>query len=931
MRKKLIEVALPLDAINDASAYDKMPGIGPHPKGIHQWWARLPLPCARAILFASVVDDPSVDPRLAGATEEAQDAERERLFRIIRNLLRKDVRTNSDAFSAAHTELVRASGGRLPVVLDPFSGGGSIPLEAQRLGFEAHAQDLNPVAVLVTKALVEFLPRFNGHAPVNPAERARGVSAAWRGAAGVAADIRFYAGWVQRQLEQRLAGCYPLVPIGSDHTTEATPVAWVWARTATCPNPACGASMPLIHSYSLSTKKGRQAWVEPLVDRARKTVSFKVVTGNGTPSDPPKVGRGATFRCLVCNQVAGDQHIKAEGMAGRLGTQLMAIVAERGRGRLYVSPVDAHEERANTTPLPEWLPEQPLANDPRNLWCSQYGLNTFDKLFTRRQLLVLTTISGLIQEVRGTIEEDARAGSRGGDGQSLGEGGEGAAAYADLVTLFLALALDRCADFNNSICRWNPSNEKVMNLFSRQAIPMAWDFAEANTLAGSVGGWITCSDYVAECVEVSLVGTSRRGLVTQRDSSQSDYGESNALVSTDPPYYDNISYANLSDFFYVWLRPTIGSMFPELFSTLLVPKASELVATPYLFSGDKQKAKEHFQSGFLRSLHSVRSSLHPSYPVTIYYAFKQSEEGGSGDSSVIDLTTGWETMLESLLGAGFQVTATWPVRASQAWRMVSMGVNALASYIVLVCRPRPADAPLAIRRQFTETLRKELPDALRKLQHGNIAPVDLAQAAIGPGMAVFSRYAKVVDASGEALPVRAALQIINQALDEVLAEQESEYDNYTRWAVAWFEQFGMTDGAFGTAETLSKAKDTAVAALEDAGILRARGGKVHLLSRDELPAGWDPAKDRRVTVWEVTQHLIRRLEKDGEQGGAELLAKVGGLGEVARDLAYRLYAICERKRWPQEALAYNSLVIAWPEMARLAAAGTGGPRQERLI
>jgi len=576
---------------------------------------------------------------------------------------------------------------------------------------------------------------------------------------------------------------------------------------------------------------------------------------------------------------------------------------------------------------PENTPNEQLIYDSRYLTPPGYGLRTIDRLFTPRQLAAMVTFSDLVKAIAADVCRDAAA---------VGLSGKDAEAYVRTVTTFLALALDRCSDFNNSLCGWSASNQKVMHLFGRQAIPMVWDFAEANILANSVGGWSTCSEYVAECIEVIMGTGDFSGVARQIDAATGADGLRNLLVSTDPPYYDNVPYADISDFFYVWLRRTIGDVYSDLFSTLLVPKMPELTASPGRFDGDRQKAKEHFEAGFHKAFAVLRQKMDPRFPLSVYYAFKQDDvetgadedEASESAGATVDCTTGWETMLQALIGTSFQITATWPVRASQAWRMRAMGSNALASYIVLACRPRAADAPLATRREFINALKAELPGALKNLQRGNIAPVDLAQAAIGPGMAAFSRYSKVVEADGSPMTVRTALALINHTLDEVLAEQEGEFDADTRWAVAWFDQYGMNEGPFGVAETLSKAKNTAVAGLQDAGILIAKAGKVRLLRRDETNGDWDPTAAYRLTVWEVAQQLIRALEKDGEAGAGALLRKVGALGETARDLAYRLYTVCERKKWSQEALAYNSLVIAWPEIVRLARSER--PREEQI-
>lgn len=941
-RKKLIEVALPLAEMNDASAYDKMPGIGPHPKGIHHWWARLPLPVARAVLFASVVDDPSSHPERF-PTEEAQARERERLFGIIRKMMWKQLHKHPEVYAEARAEMLKHCDGKLPPVLDPFAGGGSIPLEAARLGFEAYAGDINPVAVLLNKCNLEIAPRWADHPPVNPEDRRRiGGTCGWRGMAGLAADVRYYGRVVLKRAREGIGHFYPPVKV-TPEMAEGRPdlktyvgkelpvVAWIWARIVPSPNPAArGAHVPLMSTFWLSSKKGREVYLEPVVDRATGTWRFVVRTG--APEDRAavragtKIGR-ATFRCLLTGDTIEDDYIKAEGKAGRMGARLVAIVADTGRGRVYLPATEEHEAIAQQAE-PEWKPEFLIHGTTQYLGVKPYGLDRISQLFTPRQLTAMVLLSDLVREVRADVRRDAAAA-----GLSDAEAED----YARAVTTFLALALDRWADFNNSLCRWSPSNQKVMNLFGRQAIPMVWDFAEANLLGESVGSWETCSNYVAECIETMAI--TQQGHARPIDAARPWNGLRNVLVSTDPPYYDNIPYSNLSDFFYVWLRRTIGDLYPELFPTILVPKEPELVAAPERFGGDKHAAKEHFERGLRRAFAQLREKMDPRFPLTVYYAYKQDdEESGENDEEAnghsdnqVDHITGWETMLEALIGTGFQITATWPVRASQKWRMRAMGFNALASYIVLACRPRSEDAPQTDRRGFVAELKRELPGALRRLQQGNVAPVDFAQAAIGPGMAIFSRYSRVLEPDGRPMSVRTALALINQVLTEVLSEQEDEFDNETRWAIAWFEQHGFEEGDFGEAELLSKAKVTTVSGLEHAGIVWARGGRVRLLRPEELPKDWDPDREERPTVWGIMHHLLRVYyhEKAGDAATAELVRKLGTRAELARDLAYRLYGLSERKGRSQEAQAYNALVLGWPEIARLAQAVS--VRQEALF
>lgn len=966
-RKKLIEVALPLEAINRESAREKSIRHG-HPSTLHLWWARRPLAACRAVLFASLVDDPSAWPELF-PTEEAQEEERKRLFTIVEELVKWENSNSERVLLEAQTEiarsLARARGDKMPEgaeairnyiekyappVLDPFCGGGSIPLEAQRLGLKAYASDLNPVAVLITKALIEIPPKFAGKPPVNPeaGEENGWFEKEWRGAQGLAEDVRYYGRWMRDEAERRIGHLYPKVKVTEEMARERpdlkpyvgqelTVIAWLWARTVPSPNPACkGAHVPLVRSFWLSTKKGKEAYVEPVVDRESNTYRFEVRIGK--PSGTFNPGKGTISRqggrCLLTDEPMSFQHIRQEGQAGRMKVRLMATVAEGNRGRIYLSPFEEHVDAAKKA-SPEWSPEHDLPNNPRDFKTPNYGMTTFASIFTDRQLVALTTFSDLVGKAREKVLADAQAaGILPEDDRPLEAGGTGPTAYADAVATYLAFGVSKLADRGSTITTWDSGFDKIRNTFNRQAIPMTWDFAEGNPFCSSTGNWLDLLDWAAKVLDAW--SGSAAGLARQLDATAAIDGVGSPLISSDPPYYDNIGYADLSDYFYIWLRRSLGGIYPDLFSTLLTPKAQELIASPYRHEGSKNKARAFFEEGLGHAFKRMYASGNKDFPVTIYYAFKQaeskqakSEETGTKDASIA--STGWETMLSGLIHAGFSVHGTWPMRSELSNRMLASGTNALASSVVLACRPRPEDAPMATRREFIAALKAELPDALRKLQHGNIAPVDLAQAAIGPGMAVFTRYSKVMEADGSPMSVRTALALINQTLDEVLAEQEGELDSDTRWAVAWFEQFGMEEGRFGDAETLSKAKNTSVQGLVEAGILHTKGGNVRLLKREELPEDWDPASDRRFTVWEATQHLIRALDQDGEMGAAELLRKLGGLGESARDLSYRLYNICERKRWAQEALAYNSLVIAWPELAKLARAIPARVQEQQVM
>jgi putative DNA methylase len=916
-QKKLIEVALPLPEINDASAYDKMPGIGPHPKGIHHWWARLPLPTARAVLFASVVTDPSDDPKWKDRSEKEQIQERERLFDILRRMMQKRLHQHPEVYAEAQAEMRKHCNGKLPTVFDPFAGGGSIPLEANRLGFEAHAGDLNPVAVLLNKCNLEIAPRWAGHPPVNPSSRAKiGGGKGWTGTQGLAEDVRYYGNIIRERAIAKIGHLYPKVTLpGENGGGEADVIAWFWARTVASDNAAArGKHVPLISTYWLSSKKGKLAWLEPIVDKEAGTYRFEVRTG--IPSNRniiaagTKLGRGAKFKCLLTGEPISDAHVKKEAKAKRLCLVPIAIVADGKKGRIYLPITDKNIPIVpNSNNL--WSPEGEIPQRLTGGTCYGYGLTSWGDIFTSRQALAMVTLLDLINEIKEVVRQDISKTKMPSEEEET---------YCTAITTFLSLSLDRCADFNNALCRWKPSGEQSMQLFARQAIPMVWDFVEPNILGKKAVCWATAFDIEAGAIETIIVDGEKTGTSRQIDAATGANGLVNLLVSTDPPYYDNIGYAALSDFFYVWLRKAIGGHYPDIFGTMLVPKMPELTASPERFEGDKIKAKEHFENGFRQSFTALRKKMNPHFPLTVYYAFKQDDEKSGQANGSVDLTTGWETMLEALITSGFRITATWPVRASQKWRMVAMGTNALASYIVLACRPRPEDAPQCGRRDFLNELKQALPAALNHLQQGNILPVDFAQAAIGPGMAVYSKYSRILESDGQSMTVRTALGLINQMQTEVLRELEDEFDNDTRWALAWFEQRGFSEGEFGEAELLSKAKVTSLAGLKQAGIVISQGGNVRLRRPEELSANWNPASDNRLTIWEMTHHLIRvyHAELKGEQATADLLSRFGSVGETAKDLAYRLYDICDKKKFSQDAQGYNSLVSAWPEIDRLA-------------
>lgn len=942
-RKKLIEVALPLEAINKASAREKSIRHG-NPSTLHLWWARRPLAAARAVIFAQTVDDPSANPDLFKG-EKAQDRERQRLFKIIEQLVQWENTTDEEVLEKARAEIWQSwrrtcaenvdhprakelfDRNKLPSLHDPFAGGGALPLEAQRLGLKAYASDLNPVAVLICKSMIEIPPKFACRPPVNPQARTEKTLAArqWKGAEGLADDVRYYGQWMRGEAERRIGHLYPKIEITAEMAKERpdlkslvgqklTVIAWLWARTVKSPNPAFrNVDVPLAATFMLCTKSGKEAYVEPVIEKG--TYRFTVRVGKPKNVETAKLGTAAGkkggFRCLMSGVPITYDHIRAAAKADGLGARLMAIVAEGKRGRIYLSPTAEHEAIARKAE-PEWKPDVEFFQQALGFRIGNYGMTKWSDLFTQRQTLALATFSELIGEARELVETAAATTGVNNDTRPLHEGGIGALAYSQAIAIYLAFAVSRLENRLATVCVWNRIGEKIEQVFKMQVISMTWDFPETNVFSDSTGGWSGSLEWVPTALEA--LPRNGYGEAAQENAS----GQSisiDKIISTDPPYYDNVGYADLSDFFYVWLRRSLRTIFPEQFGTLVTPKAEELVATPARHGG-KESAEAFFLDGMTKAMHRLAEQGHPAYPITIYYAFRQSEtENEMGTAS-----TGWETFLDAIIRAGFAITGTWPVKTERRGGVRDLDRNALASSIVLVCRPRPDSAATSTRRDFVNALKVELPSALVHLQRSNIAPVDLAQAAIGPGMAIYTRYAKVMDAAGNPLSVREALALINQTLDEVLAEQEGDFDADTRWAVAWFEQHGFTEGEYGVAETLSKAKNTSVSGMVEAGIVFARRNKVRLLKPEELSRDWDPTTDPHLPAWETVHKLIRALEAGGESAAASLVAKLGSKAEIARELAYRLYTIAERKKRATEALSYNGLVQSWPELARLARA-----------
>ncbi|PSH02634.1 MAG: hypothetical protein CXZ00_16430, partial [Acidobacteria bacterium] len=919
--KKLIEVALPLDKINTAAAREKSIRHG-HPSTLHLWWARRPLAAARAVIFAQMVNDPGHQASgfKYGMNKEKAAIERERLFKIIEELVLWENTNKEEVLDRARAEIWRSwretcelnknhpqaaelfNPEKLPAFHDPFAGGGALPLEAQRLGLEAYASDLNPVAVTINKATIEIPPKFAGRAPVGPrlkSDRQTTLHEEWKGAQGLAEDVRRYGAWMRDEAFKRIGHLYPKNEVTASMAADRpdlkplvgqklTVIAWLWARTVKSPNPAFShAEVPLASTFVLSSKAGKEAYVEPVVEGGSYRFTVKVGTPPEGAKNGTKLALGANFRCVLSDAPIEAKYIRAEAQAGRMNARLMAIVAEGQRGRVYLSPTSEMEAIAASAE-PKWKPDLLVTTPCHDIdRLPMYGMYTWGDAFTPRQLVALTTFTDLVGEAIAKVREDALVAGVADDGKGLNDGGTGATAYAQAVGVYLGLSSSKATMFINTLSRWRAGEGKTAPAFGRQAIAMVWDYADTNPFAGAGGDFLGIVEGGAKAL-ASFAPTTP-GKVEQYDA-QTQSLSVNALISTDPPYYDNIGYADLSDFFYVWLRKSLKSIFPGLYATLAVPKAEELVATPYRHGGDAE-AEAFFLDGMTRAIHNLAEQAHPSFPVTIYYAFKQAETKGEAGTS----STGWETFLEAVLKAGFAITGTWPMRTENATRMIGSGTNALASSIVLVCRKRSSDAPTVSRREFLRELNSVLPEALDEMTRGGVnspvAPVDLSQAIIGPGMAIFSQYAAVLEADGNPMSVKTALQLINRFL------AQDDFDHDTQFCLHWFEQQGWATGKYGDADVLARAKGTSVGGLVEAGVVESGGGNLRLLKWIEMPRDWSPDKDTRTPIWEALHQLIRALNQEGESVAGRLLTRMPEKAEPVRALAYRLYTLCERKGW----------------------------------
>ena len=909
-RKKLIEVDLPLDEINAESKREKNIANG-HPATLHTWWAPRPLAACRAVIFASLVDDPSSCPE-EFPTPAAQQAERKRLHDLIKRLIvwrnSNDADLLADARYAIACSVARSRGQAAPTepaavleylrdealpIYDPFAGRGSIPLEAQRLGLRAIASDLNPVAVLINKALIELPPEFADQPPVNPEADPLGMTvgkgkraqrAPWRGAAGLADDIRYYGRWMRERAFEQIGHLYPkaTLPDGS----EATVIAWLWARTVPCPNPECAIPMPLLRRFQITTKKTNRHWLKPTVNRELNAVEFSVQNHDkGVPNTGTASGKGAV--CIACGTTSPLTYVRDQAKSGAMKAQLVSIVVEGDNRRIFLPPTADHAQAA-LVGTPQEYPTQAIPKTPKVAGLA-YGMTHWHQLFTERQLTALTTFSALLPDAHTLMTRHGAT-----------------RVYADAVCTYLAFAIDKSADAWCSFARWQSGSDLVAPAFARQAIPMVWDFAEANAFSNSSRNWMAQIDYIATVVR-SLPGEVNSGEAHQADATTTIHGDGGPIIVTDPPYYDNINYADVSDFFYVWLRSSLCDIYPDLFTGVLTPKQEEMIANPLRFD----KPREHFKDMLQATLQLIRERCSPEFPSSIFYAYKQQEEEEAGLSS-----TGWDTMLTALVSAGFQIVGTWPMRTERSNRSNAMRTNSLSSSVVLVCRPRPDNVPRATRREFLDALNNEMPAALDHLTRENhIAPVDLAQAAIGPGMEIYSRYSGVETIGGEPVTVREALAAINRVIAEYDERQQGELDAETRFCLDWLEQHGYGEGDYGEAEVLSQAKNVSVDGLASDGLLRSRAGKVRLLGMEE----YDHAQLRLgMSAWEGCLRIGWHMGSGEGQGGVKEAAKVaermGGEAESVERLARILYNHYDRRNDSRNAVMFNSVVTEWPNI-----------------
>jgi putative DNA methylase len=922
--KKLIEVALPLDEINREAAKEKSIRRG-HPSSIHLWWARRPLAAARAVLFAQLVNDPGGKRGYGakkGQTKEDAQKERERLFDIIRELVKWENINNKAVLQQAQNEIWKSwretcelnkdtsekaklfDSNKLPKFHDPFAGGGSIPLEAIRLGLESHASDLNPISVIINKSMIEIPPKVANHFPVGPLSGTNDVSLLsdnFTNLEGLSEDIIRYGKWMKDEAFKRVGHLYPQIEITEELAEgrrdlktfigkKLKVITWIWVRTIKSSNPAFSKiEVPLTGSFSLCKKKNKEVWIEPVISSDKKTYNFVVRMG-GKPKINGTVNRnGGT--CLFSGAAIPFEYIRNEASNGRMGTKLMAIVAEHQNNKIYINPTKVHEniiaDIKDITSPEGGIPKQALG-----IRVQLYGINKYSDLFNPRQKETLQVLTQLINEI------DQVPCSK----ENLSKD------YISAIKTYLSFAIGRYSDYGSTMTYWDDRGPSIQKTFGLPTLQMRWSYPETNPFEDFSGNFYGMVEGVARALE----SLPARGIGYAYQEDAAKCSPSNEfIVSTDPPYYDNIGYAALSDYFYVWIKKALQFTYPELFGTILTPKAEEIIAEPGRHES-KDDAMKYFEERFAEFSKHLLKHVHPAFPCTIYYAFKQSNTA-SEDGAVA--STGWEVFLSGLIRGGWEITGTWPLRTEQTGGLRLVGRNALASSILLVCRKRDKDAKSISRRDFMQQLNNLLPEALEDMVGGKegtspIAPVDLAQAAIGPGMSIFSKYEAILEADGSHMSIHNALSLINKAIDEYFTEAEGEMDVDTRFCVDWFQQYGFKDGIFGEADVLARAKGTSVEGVQEAGVILAKANKVRLFKVSEYPEEWDPKTDKRTPIWEACHHMCRALQIS-ESNAGELLARMSDKAEPIRQLAYRLYTVCERKGWAEDAGLYNALIASW--------------------
>lgn len=877
-KRKLIEVALPLDEINAACKADKDRKTGTI-RNIHKWFAPMPLPAWRALLFAALIDDPE------------DDNGRVALLDLIKQLVKNGADLpDEEVLDEAKALLANQFPDGMPNVLDPFCGGGSTLVEAQRLGIPAQGSDLNPVPTLITRTISSVLPRVQEEPPLHAtsADSLTLFSASsGSGYEGLISDVSHYAAKVRERAWEQLSPYYP-VQAGE------IPVAWIWARTARCPNPACGIETVLTTSWWISKKKNALAWVEPKVVDGRVVLTVVSDRRAGSAPESPKTGRGASFQCVSCRGVVDEKSLMKQGAEGSLGLRLMAVAAERDGRRIYREPTAEEQDAPLSAPTVDDLPELRLPDIPRWFSGPRFGFNSQADLYTSRQLLTLAVFTDLVSEVHEEVLSDG-----------------GSKARADAITTLLALSVGKMAQVASTLAIWrHQPMAKAEAALSSHSLPMMWDFPDVNVFGESVGDWRGLVKTTLRALAL-LPKRAEPATVTRVDAREARLPKA-GLVATDPPYFDTIGYADISDYFYLWHRRALRGVYPDLYGTLATPKAGELTAVPAHHGNDKIRARDYFVDGFTETFGNLRESVAKDLPMLIVYASKE-QKGGKEEE------TRWSSILTAIVNAELEITGTWPVRGTTEARMISAGTNAVASYIVMVCRPRREEAATTSLADFNRALRRELGPAVRDLQAASILPVDLAQAAMGPGMQIYSRYREVRDQMGHRVPVDQALRLINAALGEVLDEQEGDLDPESRFAVRWWETHGWAPGSFGEADKAVRPLGLSVDDVARAQVVTSQGNRVQLLGVEDLDRKWIPSDDILPTAWEAVHHLAYRLiDGGGELEAARLMAILGNLRDPAMALVYRLHDIAAKSGRTRDQERYNALINSWAELIKLA-------------